>query len=831
MDQECMQLLPAVCAVLADSRQPQSDDTCLEKLLDWFRILVEQGSGDQMLLENPCLTEFIFQVQRLEDPDPNLLSFTLRLMGIFAASDKGFQHFSEGEVMLNLFGPTLFASDSWEDATVRSGWIRGVHSLAQHTQALKFLCDSGAMEEIFTLQGDPSLFVASAANQLLVHVFISSVKLNMQQPLAMDPCDWPECAKRIISYLENSLSSKSPALVTQSLKSLTAVFRSCHEVCIELFWSLIAEPVRILLEEKLVYAESALVDLLLSMARSPVFSSTASPLWTLLTNAMRTLSPLQTAPLAVGVLRLPSCPKVIHMQSLSVLLQPLDYVLKASTVDLEFKVTAEIVASFATIAWRAAEVLDLMLPMVEDRTNVLTVVLHPKTSLPEDWPHMHLLNAVVAVLQFCIGTAMVSSPKGVKMSQLLLGSLRVQGLAVEALSSFSCSNINVKCDWLPKIFDILLAYLKSPDTSPTILNKCFQTALKWIVSSSETENLSEQWAYCEQFLKDLSPVLQKRLCSPAWETRDSALEFITHLITHLKEHHRFQQILLLEEVKELVWDLLKDPVSYVRASAVSTLGQLSIINSELSRTEHESTEKAKIVSEFLEMLLTDTEAFPRRAVVKVFTDWLRQGHMKKMWDEEQMMFRLLHATNCDLDWEVKVNGLVLAEVFVEQTIGKLSSSDCPYAVVLTSKTSILAESLEKFCRIELFPFLLRALCDCDRPVAQKSCDILLCLKVHYCKSDLQSKGTLPTQTGGIDWIEDVLKKHQSKGTWEHGDGPRKISSQESDWVLETLGTIDLEALQVSLERSSDHIENSPQSLLQDILATVGTLDENGIDCY
>lgn len=783
-----------------------------------------------MLLENPCLTEFIVQVQKLEDPDPNLLSFTLRLMGMFAASEKGFQHFLEGGVLLNLFGPTLLTSDSWEDATVRSGWIRGVHSLAQHTQALKFLCDAGAMEEIFTLQGDPSLFVASAANQLLVHVFISSVQLNMQQPLAMEPCDWPECAKVIFSYLEKSLGSKSPALVTQSLKSLTAVFRSCHEVCTELFWSLIAEPVRFLLEEKPVYAESALVDLLLSMARSPVFSSTASPLWTLLTNAMQTFSPLQTAPLALGVLRLPNCPKVIRMQSLSVLLQPLDYVLKASTVDLEFKgMLDQLVCDPAAVETLLCSRSSCVALMCQALTHLQE--LHQLTSLPEDWPHMHLLNAVVAVLQFCIGTAMVSSPKGVKMSQLLIGSLRVQGLGVEALSSFSCSNINVKCDWLPKIFDILLAYLKSPDTSPTILNKCFQTALKWIVSSSETENLTQQWAYCEQFLRDLSPVLQKRLCSPAWETRDSALEFLTHLITHLKEHQRFQQIMPLEEVKELVWDLLKDPISYVRASAVSTLGQLSIINSELSRTEHESTEKANIVSEFLEMLLTDTEAFPRRAVVKVFTDWLRQGHIKKMWDEEQMMFRLLHATNCDLDWEVKVNGLVLAEVFVEQTLGKLSLSDCPYAVVLTSKTSILAESLEKFCRIELFPFLLRALCDCDRPVAQKSCDILLCLKVHYCKPDLQSKGTLPTQMGGTDWVEDVLKKHQSKGTWEQGDGPRSISPQESDWVLETLGTIDLEALQVSLERSSDHIENSPQSLLQDILATVGTLDENAIDCY
>lgn len=43
MTRECSLLLPRVCAALADPRQPGSDDTCLEKLLDWFRSLTEFG--------------------------------------------------------------------------------------------------------------------------------------------------------------------------------------------------------------------------------------------------------------------------------------------------------------------------------------------------------------------------------------------------------------------------------------------------------------------------------------------------------------------------------------------------------------------------------------------------------------------------------------------------------------------------------------------------------------------------------------------------------------------------------------------------------------------
>lgn len=43
MTRECAALLPGVCAALADPRQPGLDDTCLEKLLDWFRSLTWFG--------------------------------------------------------------------------------------------------------------------------------------------------------------------------------------------------------------------------------------------------------------------------------------------------------------------------------------------------------------------------------------------------------------------------------------------------------------------------------------------------------------------------------------------------------------------------------------------------------------------------------------------------------------------------------------------------------------------------------------------------------------------------------------------------------------------
>lgn len=43
MDSDCIELLPQVCAVLADPNQAIADDTCLEKLLDWLADLTGQG--------------------------------------------------------------------------------------------------------------------------------------------------------------------------------------------------------------------------------------------------------------------------------------------------------------------------------------------------------------------------------------------------------------------------------------------------------------------------------------------------------------------------------------------------------------------------------------------------------------------------------------------------------------------------------------------------------------------------------------------------------------------------------------------------------------------
>uniref|UniRef100_A0A673A3K9 BRCA1-associated ATM activator 1 n=1 Tax=Sphaeramia orbicularis TaxID=375764 RepID=A0A673A3K9_9TELE len=89
MDTECVSLLPRVCEVLADSGRSLPDDTSLEKLLDWFTGL--NKAGGSLLTTCPCLLEFISTVISNSTSDPAVLSFTIKLTGLMAATEDGFR--------------------------------------------------------------------------------------------------------------------------------------------------------------------------------------------------------------------------------------------------------------------------------------------------------------------------------------------------------------------------------------------------------------------------------------------------------------------------------------------------------------------------------------------------------------------------------------------------------------------------------------------------------------------------------------------------------------------------------------------------------------------
>ncbi|XP_030880335.1 BRCA1-associated ATM activator 1 isoform X4 [Leptonychotes weddellii] len=783
MDPECSQLLPALCAVLADPRQPMADDTCLEKLLDWFKTITEAGSSLLLLQENPCLVELLCHMLKPQDLSSRVLSFSLRLTGVLAAQEDCFQYLQQGELLPKLFGEAgPLGGAAWTSPAVRSGWIQGLRSLAQHASALHFLAHCGAVDTIFSLQEDSSLFVASAAGQLLVHILGLSMQGPAGGPPSLQAGDWPACAQKIVGHIEESLRATATPQITQALNVLTTTFGHCHNPWTQVLWVQLSPLVAGLLEKDPIPAAHSLVDLLLSVAR----------------------------------------PQALRAQAFAVLLQPLACVFKAMAQDpgpsgvpdgtVGGSMTAGVPlpskAACVGLLCRSLAHLELLLPL-------------PQRPCP--WPQAPLLGAAVTLLQLCGGSARPACDMGRHLCTLLLGCVRVQRAALDFLGALSDGT--GPRELVTQVFAVLLEYLRSPDSSPTVLKKAFQATFRWLLNSPKTPGCWDLDPHALLFLRDLLPVLQKRLCSPCWEVRDSSLEFLTQMTRHWGGQAGFRHALLASEVPKLTEQLLRDPESYVRASAVTAMGQLSSqgLCVPPAGPEHQGGQQKSLLVELLHILSTDSEGFPRRAVMQVFTQWLRDSHADVAGDTEQFVAGVLQVASQDLDWEVRAQGLELALVFLEQTLGQ-PRSHCPHAVTPPVEAPVgpLAQALQPLCRVRLFDFAFRALFDCDRPVAQKSCDLLLFLRAQTASSSsLQESRSSP----------DVASVEAALQRWQAGDQAQPLGDLEPEVVLAVVRSLDLEGLRGALAESSDHVEKSPQSLLQDMLATVGVLGENEADCY
>ncbi|XP_019648547.2 BRCA1-associated ATM activator 1 isoform X2 [Ailuropoda melanoleuca] len=896
MDPECSQLLPALCAVLADPRQPMADDTCLEKLLDWFKTITEAGSSLLLLQENPCLVELLCHMLKPQDLSSRVLSFSLRLTGVFAAQEDCFQYLQQGELLPRLFGEAgPLGGAAWTAPTVRSGWIQGLRSLARHPSALHFLADCGAVDTIFSLQGDSSLFVASAAGQLLVHILGLSMQGPADGPPSLQAGDWPACAQKIVDHIEESLRSAATPQITQALNVLTTTFGHCHDPWTRVLWVRLSPLVAGLLEKDPVPAAHSLVDLLLSVARSPGLSSSSCGLWETLAQTLSRLSPTQAGPLALGILKLQDCPQALRAQAFAVLLQPLACVLKATTqapgASGMVDGTAGDSVTVDTLLPSKAACVGLLC-----RTLAHLELLLPLPQRPCPWPQASLLGAAVTLLQLCQGSASPTSDAGRHLCALLLGCVRVQRAALDFLGTLSQGTGRPACPHRPRLPAAQLcrdrhplrvlsgrgvgsagqrvlspAFLglthsgageapgrevgcffcvclrppragdggvccpsgisQEPRLQPhaplcllQVLKKAFQATFRWLLSSPKTPGCWDLDPQALLFLRELLPVLQKRLCSPCWEVRDSGLEFLTQMTGRWGGQASFRHALLASEVPKLTEQLLRDPESYVRASAVAATGQLSSQGLCVSPAspEHLGGQQSPL-SELLHILSTDSEGFPRRAAMHVFTQWLRDSHADVVGDTEEFVAGVLQVASQDLDWEVRAQGLELALVFLEQTLGQ-PGSPCPYAVTppVVAPARPLAQALQPLCRVRLFEFAFRALFDCDRPVAQKSCDLLLFLRAKTASSSSPQEARISPDVASV---EAALQR------WQAGDQAQPLGDLEPEVVLAVLRSMDLEGLRGALAESSDHVEKSPQSLLQDMLATVGILGENEADCY
>uniref|UniRef100_A0A3B5L9B2 BRCA1-associated ATM activator 1 n=1 Tax=Xiphophorus couchianus TaxID=32473 RepID=A0A3B5L9B2_9TELE len=231
-------------------------------------------------------------------------------------------------------------------------------------------------------------------------------------------------------------------------------------------------------------------------------------------------------------------------------------------------------------------------------------------------------------------------------------------------------------------------------------------------------------------------------------------------------------------------------------------------------------------------LFQDSEGFARRAAVKYFIAWLSAcSSPSSCWLLMQSVPTVLSQGVNDLDWEVKLHTLELAELLLDQAFPDPSPSH-PYAVMsdqahrlhIAGQQSDLLSSLKDLVDRGVVSALLCGVVDCDRPVALKACQLLLKLRGVVCPIQAMGKDTYV--------VSEACSEADKEGICASVD-PERVG------VCEVLRLLDLDEKLSILTQSSDHIYNSPLSLLQDILTAAAASSQPGrdprqelvMDCY
>lgn len=296
--------------------------------------------------------------------------------------------------------------------------------------------------------------------------------------------------------------------------------------------------------------------------------------------------------------------------------------------------------------------------------------------------------------------------------------------------------------------------------------------------------------------------------------------------------------------------------------------------------------QTEIVDRLLEILSQDTEGFSRRAVIRYFIAWFssHSAHLSSTSLLMRCVPTVLSQGSADLDWEVKVYTLELAELLLDKAFSSLPSYrkssgphhglSHPYGAVSDQKYMLytpteggepqLVAALNNLVEQGVMAVLLSGLVDCDRPVALKACRLLITLR----------ETAFPLSQGALDasrvscelpdwgWGREIRKTVGMKmntggseaasapqGSFNGADdsedcglpkeGANETGDGETVGVCEVLRSLHLDEKLDILSQSSDHIHNSPLSLLQDILTastahthpTTQPGQEVIVDCY
>ncbi|KAK2817279.1 hypothetical protein Q5P01_025470 [Channa striata] len=460
--------------------------------------------------------------------------------------------------------------------------------------------------------------------------------------------------------------------------------------------------------------------------------------------------------------------------------------------------------------------------------NTPQITLMPPDVLP--CPPDLIVTAVLSLLNVCSGHTSLSHTGCNEVFRNVIGSGKVQKCALEALSALSC------CpgaeEKLNTVFTVLIHYLNNPDSDPTVSStQVLPGLIKWMSVCKDLSSVTHQ------LRQNLAEVVKKRVCDMRWEVRDSTVEFLGRMAGVMKSATEACDVLGSPTcTTALLREALQDPESYVRASSISALAQTQALSWQQGAAV--TQEQTEMVTQLLQILSQDTEGFARRAVTQYFITWFSSSSSSSppslSTSSSSVLMNsvrsVLSLGSADLDWE--------AYTLHTHTGTRAEEVD-----------SNLAGALSNLVELGVISALLSGLVDCDRPVGLKACQLLIMLRDTVCPlscSALDATTAMATvarvscELPGWGWGWEIKKMLAMKATdWANevsasaeksvSNADEVASEEEGEQgarvggdcvrvgVCELLRGLGLDEKLGVLTQSSDHVLNSPLSLLQDIL--------------
>ena len=259
--------------------------------------------------------------------------------------------------------------------------------------------------------------------------------------------------------------------------------------------------------------------------------------------------------------------------------------------------------------------------------------------------------------------------------------------------------------------------------------------------------------------------------------------------------------------------------------------------------------QAEIVQKLITILQKDTEAFPRRCVIKLLTKWLQADTLS---NHTKMIQSAVNDAIHDLDWEVKLSVLQFWQQVISDKLTDGSCSVPAYAAGLSVANKRVEHKdgmalLEEICEMGGWKCLLVGIRDYDQSVRHKACSILVEVKFH-CKQVILSNqdSTEPprkqhcpslaaarnfnvvTDLTIPDSIHASPKMNEQSDVWDQDT----LNIATTGQFLHFLESVNLDRLAAETSESTDDYVRNPMSLLDDILISLGKDDdENAVDCY